>query len=340
MLRRAIRLLTVLIAMTALYGHAGVYDLWNYRMTIRFKTPMAGILTNFPALIVLNTNDIPGFRYIDFAIPATGADLRFCSSNETTALNYEIEKWNTNGDSYAWVQVPRIASTSDFIYAYWGCVTNAAPCTTNGGTWSDGFVGVWHLATANDSSPSKYDGTVSGGASSVSTNGVLGNGWNFDGVDDAVQFQGLQWTPTRFSVSCWIKPDTLLNYNQVIGNNWGTFLVHTEAGGGLYIGTDVGTRFGPGDTGANVYQVGSWCHLTFTYDSGAAAVYKAGRRICAKTGMTVPRVSVLPTAVAWPYWETQRWKTASSWRIAIGRAQQMRGAAAGTEPACTAETDW
>ena len=58
-------------------------------------------LTNFPLLVVLGTN-LNGFSYSQFASPQ-GWDLRFTSSDGVTELPYELEKWNTNGSSYAWV---------------------------------------------------------------------------------------------------------------------------------------------------------------------------------------------------------------------------------------------
>lgn len=57
-------------------------------------------LTNFPALIAFR-HDVAnsGFMYNQFA-SLSGWDLRFRDSTETQVLNYEIEKWDTNGTSY------------------------------------------------------------------------------------------------------------------------------------------------------------------------------------------------------------------------------------------------
>lgn len=95
-------LMIVVLAAGTVSGHAGTFDAWNYRMKVSFTNytrPEA--LTNFPALVVLSTN-IPRFRYSGFT-SSSGSDLRFASSNEATELNYEIERWDTNGASYVWV---------------------------------------------------------------------------------------------------------------------------------------------------------------------------------------------------------------------------------------------
>ena len=175
----------VALAAGAVPGQAGVFDAWNYRMKVSFSGyNRPETLTNFPVLVVLSNNvGGAGFMYSN-CVSNTGGDLRFANSNETTELNYEMEKWNTNGASYVWVQVPTLASTSDFIYAYWGCSTSTPAYTTNGATWSNDFVGVWHLdessGNALDSTSNKYDGTITG--ASRGATGQVGSAYSFAGT--------------------------------------------------------------------------------------------------------------------------------------------------------------
>jgi hypothetical protein len=147
----------------------------------------AETLTNFPALVVLGTN-IANFAYNQFQSP-NGWDLRFAPSDESTNLNYEIERWTTNGNSLVWVQVPRISGSSDYIWAYWGNgATQQQAYTTNGSTWNSNYRGVWHLdETAAlgqtgtlhfDSTSNRLTGAQGGNAS---TNGVVGASQYFNG---------------------------------------------------------------------------------------------------------------------------------------------------------------
>jgi hypothetical protein len=181
-----------------------LYD-WNYRMKIKF-TGYTGeeTLTNFPVLAVLKT-DMPGFSYALFSDPVNGGDMRFCDTNNTI-LNHEIELWNSNGSSYVWVQVPSIASSNDFIWAYFGGPdTNPPPSVTNGATWSQGYRGVWHLGgnEATDSTSNRLDGKVYGCAGIT---GIVGTARNFDGNDyvglgtGTNPLQGM----AAFSVSWWM----------------------------------------------------------------------------------------------------------------------------------------
>ena len=148
---------------------------WAKQANIRFQSyNRPETLTNFPVLVVLSTN-IPGFSYADFSSSA-GADLRF-GTNRFSELNYEIEKWNTNGASYVWVQVPRLADTNTTIYAFWGRATATQPTyTTNGATWDSSYVAVWHMSDTN-----ALDSTIN------RNNGVSHNTVNDAGLADGAQ---------------------------------------------------------------------------------------------------------------------------------------------------------
>ncbi|MDO4570985.1 MAG: LamG domain-containing protein [Planctomycetia bacterium] len=84
-----------------------------------------------------------------------------------------------------------------------------------------------------------------------------------------------------FSVSYWINAlDPSTHYN-VLGANgdWGVFWSHSYTGGLVYIGST-------GDTRASVsglYTEGEWTHITYTYDEGAATVYKNGEQVATHT---------------------------------------------------------
>jgi len=91
---------------------------WGCKMKITFDG-YSGLetLVNFPVLVRLSES-IPAFEYSSFESPENGADLRFSDPTGTTMLNHEIEKWDTNGTSYVWVQVPALSADSH-IWAYW-----------------------------------------------------------------------------------------------------------------------------------------------------------------------------------------------------------------------------
>ncbi len=160
---------------------------WRYKMQITFRGyNKSETLTNFPVLVVFSNNlSGSGFNYNQFASTNAG-DLRFADSNEVQALSFEIEKWNTNGNSYVWVRVPTLASTNDSIWAYWGNTASVTPpaSTTNGATWDRYFKGVWHLSensgNAFDSTSNGYTGTLSNPVARATA--MIGGGAAFDGL--------------------------------------------------------------------------------------------------------------------------------------------------------------
>ena len=170
-------------------------------------------LTNFPVLVKLSTGMTNGFAYGQVFSPF-GYDLRFKDATETQELNYEVENWNTNGETRVWVQVPQVTSNG-YVWAVWGNSALAAPqpaCLTNGATWDSTYGAVMHmsegLGTAmHDSTANANHGVLYLG--SAWTNGLVGNALLFNGVTTNYVAAGngdsLSFT-NRFTVSAWVRP--------------------------------------------------------------------------------------------------------------------------------------
>ena len=207
---------------------AGIYDTWPKKMKVTFAGyNKPETLTNFPALIVFSNAMFSGFSYGDFQ-SLTNQDLRFANSNETTALNYEIDTWNTNGTSYVWVQVPVLTNNAT-VWATWGntAYNSQASYTTNGATWKPAYQGVWHLQNNGNAitvinSVSGLVGTNNLGAS-VATNGVVDGGAGCyaaaSGLGSADEV-ALRTTKT-LTLSAWVLPTTLTTGNNAIINKRG-----------------------------------------------------------------------------------------------------------------------
>lgn len=171
-------------------------------------------LTNFPVLFEFGPNlSANGFSYGQVASPR-GWDLVFTDAGQLQTLNYEIEKWDTNGSSYVWVQVPQLKSNT-VIQVYWGD-TNiaAAPQTslTNGSVWNNGFAGVWHLA--GDASLSGLDSTANHDDASVHSatpdTGVIDGAASLNGtsayLDAGTSNNAL--AGSQITLSAWVNPSS------------------------------------------------------------------------------------------------------------------------------------
>ena len=153
---------------------------FSKRMTVAFSGVQSGVtLTNFPVLVKLSGN-IAGFDYGDFAA-SDGGDLRFADS-DGNILPHEIDTWDTNGVSTAWVKVPALSQNTT-ITACWGC-SGTPPVVAPKDVWDDDYVGVWHLGEKllpmKESSETTSDFTSTNGTGiAFAQTGVVGGSVDF-----------------------------------------------------------------------------------------------------------------------------------------------------------------
>lgn len=101
----------------------------------------------------------------------------------------------------------------------------------------------------------------------------------FDGVNDFLSIPGLTGAMNDFTVIFMLRPASLNNYNQKLlaTGAWGQFVMHADANGGLYAGTDIATRIEPststykrGNYSKDVFQ--RWAY-TYSSVSGKGSIY-------------------------------------------------------------------
>jgi len=248
---------------------------------------------NFPVLINLN----PG-RVNYGNIQDLGQDIRFVDSDDATALNYEIEKYDETDTSTIWVKVPQVASTTtDFIYMYYNSSTAAdAQATTS--VWDSNFAGVWHLKeTATSTAKYIKDSTLNannGSSTGVSypaptSTGQIDGAQSFDGGNDYVDTGkaiSALFYPSVVTISAWIRP---------IGNVASLGFVYAGEGvagdSGGYIGIYRTNIIGFGDKiwmynydstedrFGIPYTVDEWTHIVLVHTGGNLYGYKNGSLI-------------------------------------------------------------
>ena len=107
------------------------------------------VLTNFPVLVRLSTA-ITGFDYGDFynakVTPTDPNALKLVDVGFVDAagngLAYDIDTWNTNGESLVWVNLPRMTNGTEFAMWYRSSKTGKALNPDN--VWTN-YAGVWHF---------------------------------------------------------------------------------------------------------------------------------------------------------------------------------------------------
>ena len=181
-------------------------------------------LENFPVLVRISSTRISGFTYADCA--SGGADISFQDASGN-ALDFEIDTWDTSGDSFVWVKVPSLSGNATKITLRWKDANPAAHTPSD--TWSD-YTGVWHLnedtggvTTISDStanalsgtsvatSLSKTDGKV-GRARYITSNeeNAAGNpydsGITVDMTGDTDKLDAVNDVIPEFTASFWVRP--------------------------------------------------------------------------------------------------------------------------------------
>ena len=181
-------------------------DNWSNRRALTFdNSGQSEDLMDFPVLIKLDNTRIDYNKTQN-----AGEDLRFVDPNGSS-LSYEIEQWNESGESFVWVNVPQIDSSSltDFIWMYYGN-TLSSDSQNPAGVWNANYSGIWHLnettgsSPINDSTVNSNNGTPQGSLTRIS-GGAVGGAQDFDAGSDRVRFDIN--TGATVTISAWAKLD-------------------------------------------------------------------------------------------------------------------------------------
>ena len=79
----------------------------------------------------------------------------------------------------------------------------------------------------------------------------------------------------EMTMEFYIKPNSLVNWNQSAGPGWGKFMMHANADGSFTIGWDTSNRM---NTPASTLKVGTWTHVAFVVKDKSMIVYINGVR--------------------------------------------------------------
>jgi len=262
---------------------------WDQRIKLTIdSSKIDSDLTNFPVLIHISSasgiTDSDASRVFD---ELTSDDNRkkiaVTTSDGQTQCLVEIEKWDdANEKAWLWVRVPSVSSSSDTeLYLYYDAdhpnntiyVADASGSMTD--IWGTEYVMVHHL---EETSGTHYDSTFRDNDSSVvsvttqgSATGKIDGSDEFAagkyidcGTDTSLDFAG------AFTVSAWVKPDTLINYggivSKVISGRTGTYsymlVCHNDGTIGAW-----GSSTWNFSTDAGI-TAGNWYHLTWKLTGG------------------------------------------------------------------------
>jgi len=139
--------------------------------------------------------------------------------------------------------------------------------------------------TANDASPAKNNGTVSGATSTAS--GKFGRALSFDGVNDRVDVPDANSLDlsTGMTMEAWVKPTTNAGYRTALMKERGANLVYA-----LYASNGVSpklenftaTENAATAPAASALPLNAWSHLAATYDGTTMRLFVNGTQVATK----------------------------------------------------------
>lgn len=155
-------------------------DPWTYRRTLSVPAGrVAATLTDFPVLVDVTDPGLVGVARSD------GGDIRFTAADGTTLLDHELVAYDDgSGAVRAWVELPSVAAGSATTFHLYAGAPNAPAQQDVHGTWSNGYLGVWHLVdddpgadpVLTDSSPQDLDALADPGVASAAGAGIAVSG--------------------------------------------------------------------------------------------------------------------------------------------------------------------
>jgi len=253
---------------------------WSWRVRLTFDNSAQGeALGTFPVLVVLDSGVIDYAQTID-----QGQDIRFVTSDLSTVLAHEIERWDETRASYVWLAVPRIeaGSATDHVYMYYGHPA-AADAQDAPGVWDDAFRLVWHLTGSSADSTQNANGGRNMGSTAVA--GAIAGARGFASASRQYVDSDYAEHLDVMTVEVWARgtasPQATRNVGLVGRNtnyqlNWDHFGAFRGAFG-LQTGTtwhSVTYLPAAADT---------WYYLVGTYDGDAIRAYRDGSLVATNT---------------------------------------------------------
>ena len=286
----------VALAMVFSVGAAGAAD---SEATMQARLQVAKYagettLENFPVLVRISPQNIEGFDYA--LCRADGSDIRFVDGSGT-AIGFEIEQWNPNGESLVWVNLPTLSAGTTF-FMQWG---GSAVSHESSDAWNANYAGVWHM---DEQSGVCFNSTRHGTALNATPKGNVENSARYNGPDAPVG--GARTTATSaangylsvtnydslalgdtFTVSGWMRMTAATGCARVFsrkttytsGDGW-----ECEMGSGVY--DKCSSR------GASVTSVAAtfatsaennWVHVALVYNGTTLTVFGDGEQLASGT---------------------------------------------------------
>jgi Concanavalin A-like lectin/glucanases superfamily/Domain of unknown function (DUF2341) len=201
-------------ALTSDAADASGPSAWRKSITIN-NTKVNGTQTDFPVWISLTAADLAAHARAD------GQGIYFTAADGTTALDYELQRWDASSQHLdAWVRVPTLSSTAPTtIYVQYGDPAGSV-APSPAGVFKSSFVAVWHFDDAAPASAiADATGTHPGTPTLTSTtqaSATLGKGLSFNGSTDTITFTNPLSGSQAHTISVWVNQPSVTHVSTIL----------------------------------------------------------------------------------------------------------------------------
>jgi len=200
---------------------------WSYRVKVTaLAAKVDADLADFPVYVDLN--DLPAGFHTN--VNQTDArDIRVTTSDGETEVPREVVFYDAatdTGELHFKGDVDSDTDTDFYIYYGNAGASDYAVDDAYGrnNVWTANYDAVWHLnesaGNAVDSTGLGITGTFVGSLPDPRTDAALGNSQHFDGTGDWITCGTSPSRTSNFSVSAWVKPDSLATDRQIISKGY------------------------------------------------------------------------------------------------------------------------
>jgi biopolymer transport protein ExbB len=256
-------------------------DDWAFRKELRFDLSSAGAnISSAPVDVpVLVRLSLANFEFFADTKP-DGSDFRFIASDDKTALNYHIERYDPQTQiALIWVKVPRLTPgvNTDTIYIYYGN-EDAPPASNPAATYDANQVLVYQFgpAAGQPQDSTAYKTEPSAFTAEIVPASLIGAGVRLNGATNIVvpATSALRFAPSQgLTLSAWVRIETPQARAHILslGDDASRIVLGID-------GTRLIAQVGPVAAPIEVAQpadgiaLGNWHHVALRLDGGSVSI--------------------------------------------------------------------
>lgn len=252
-------------------------------------------ITNYTLLVRISKAQLPGFSY---ERAGDGSEIAF-SDGYGAPLSYDIDTWNTKGESLVWVKVPA-AENGQKITFYWSLKEGKSkPTNVSSDVWTD-YAGVWHMDDTVDASGNSAEGTLHNDA--VKRNdGAVGVAYGrattgahgpIASIPASEAMNNL--TGGVFTVSGWIRLNSLATHwaniiSRSENDSTDAWRIRFQGDNTDLLGVQANASSSTSFDTSGKFTAGEWGAFSVVYKGTSVALYLNGETIGEKSGLTAPK---------------------------------------------------